>query len=281
MPYKHAHYFVGFVLLVTLAGFWASYFARIDGVPLAFHVHALSATTWLLLLILQSLSIQKGQASFHKLTGKASFALFPFLILGFVMIINVSADRFVSQEGPFIAVAGPAFGIGMVSAIAAYLTLFYLALRNRRNIKLHAGYMLATPLILFESPFSRVIEQFFPWMNFIGSEGPRQVLDMIAISNLLVAAFAMTLYFRNRENGAPWLVATFFVLFQAVVMWFAPDLPIFGSFLSGYARLPVELTMAAGLLLGGLAGYLGWVKGGRRGSSKKMTPDLGPSGALP
>ena len=97
---------------------------------------------------------------------------------------------------------------------------------------------------------------------------------MIAISNILVAAFAITLYFRNRENGAPWLVATFFVLFQAVVMWFAPDLPIFASFLSGYARLPIELTMAVGVMLGGLAGYLGWVKGGRRVSPTKMSPGL-------
>lgn len=99
--------------------------------------------------------------AFHRLVGKASVVFFPILIVGFVMIINVSADRYASQV-PYIAMLGPAFGIGMAIAIVAYLALFYLALRHRRNVKLHAGNMLATPLILFESPFSRIIEQFFP-----------------------------------------------------------------------------------------------------------------------
>ena len=56
---------------------------------------------------------------------------------------------------------------------------FYLALKHRRNVKLHAGYMLATPLILFESPFSRVIDAHLPWLNVIGSEGPQALLDTI------------------------------------------------------------------------------------------------------
>lgn len=261
MPYKYGHYFVGFVLLVTIAGFWASYFTLVGKVPFAFHVHAMTATSWLLLLIAQSVTIHHGKNAVHKLAGKASFVLFPLLITGFVMIINVSAARFAAQESPFIAVLGPAFGIGMLIAIAAYLTLFYLALRNRRNVRLHAGYMLATPLILFESPFSRLMGQFFPWMNVIGSEGPRELLDTIAVSNTLVAAFAVTLYFMNRKNGAPWLVATFFVMLQAVVMWFAPDIAGLDRLFAAYSQAPAGATVALGLLVGGLTGYLGWTAG--------------------
>lgn len=261
MPYKYGHYFVGFVLLVVLGGFWASYFSLIGHVPLAFHVHAMTATSWLLLIIAQSVAIHARKNAIHKLVGKASFVMFPLLIVGFVMIINVSAARFAAQESPFIAVLGPAFGIGMAIAIAAYLTLFYLALRNRRTTKLHAGYMLATPMILFESPFSRLMEAFFPWMNVIGSEGPRGLLDTIVISNSLVAVFAMALYFMDRRNGAPWLVATFFVVLQSVVMWFAPDMPMLNGAFAAYSATPPALTVALGLLAGGAAGYLGWIGG--------------------
>ena len=261
MPYKYGHYFVGFVLLVTVTGFWASYFTMIGNVPLAFHVHAVTATSWLLLLLVQSLAIHRRKNAVHKTLGKASFAMFPLLIVGFVMIINVSAARFATLENPSIAVLGPAFGIGMAIAITAYLTLFYLALRNRRNIKLHAGYMLATPMILFESPFSRLMDQAFPWMNVIGSEGPRQVLDTIAISDAIVAVFAMTLYLLDRKNGAPWLVATFFVVLQAVVMWFAPDIGGLNKLFAAYSQIPTSLTVLLGLLAGGLAGYLGWTRG--------------------
>ena len=267
MPYKYGHYYVGFVLAVILGGFWASYFRIIGGVPLAFHVHAFSATSWLLLLILQSIAIYQRHNAFHKLAGLASFGLFPILIAGFVMIINVSAARYAAQENPFIMLLGPSFGIGMIIAIAAYLTLFYNALRYRKNIRLHAGYMLATPLILFESPFSRLMDQAFPWMNFIGSEGPMAVLDTIAISDGLAILFAMTLYFMDRKNGAPWLVASVFMATQAVVMWFAPSIPLLNTLFLMYAMLSPEFTLLIGVLAGILVGYFGWQRGGGRKSS--------------
>ena len=45
-------------------------------------------------------------------------------------------------------------GVPLAVAVVAYLTLYYRALKHRRNVKLHAGYMLATPLILLRLLFS-------------------------------------------------------------------------------------------------------------------------------
>lgn len=263
MPYKHGHYFVGFVLLVIFVGFWASYFAPIGTVPLAFHVHAFTSMSWLLLLIVQHISIHRRANSFHRQMGRANFVLFPLLILGFVMIIDVSARRYVAQETPSIMHNGPSFGIGMVIAIAAYLTLYYQALKNRRNVKLHAGYMLATPLILFESPFGRVMGQYFPWVNVIGSEEIHAVQDLIAISDAMAIALAMTLYFMDRRHGAPWLIASCFMGLQAVVMWNAPYIPEFGAWFLAYSAVPLPIAMVVGVGAGVLAGWLGWRAGGR------------------
>jgi hypothetical protein len=262
MPYRHAHWFVGFVLLVIMAGFWASYFNRVGGpLPLAFHVHAISSMTWLALLIAQHLTIQRRANALHRQMGRASFVLFPFLILGFVMIINVTAANFAGGQDPFVNLLGSSFAIGMGVAIAAYLTLFYLALKHRRNLKLHAGYMLATPLILFESPFSRVIEQYLPWMNVIGSEGPRAVLDVIVISDGLGVVFALWLWAANRKHGAPWLIAAGFMALQAVAMWFAPDVPAIARGFAAYAAIPPGMTLALGALAGGAAAWFGWEAG--------------------
>ncbi len=259
MPYRHAHFYVGFVLLVVLTGFWASYFAPIASpMPLAFHVHASTATTWLLLLVVQSLVIHRHHRALHKVMGRTSFALFPLLILGFAMIIDVSADRYAVRESDFIAYVGPSFGIGMGVAIAAYLTLFYQALKHRRAVRLHSGYMLATPLILFESPFSRAMDQFFPWMNVIRSEGPHGLLDTIVVSNTLVSAFALALYLRDRKNGTPWLVAIGFMTLQSITMWFGPDWPLLGRLFAAYSLVPDWICFAAALLAGAAAGWFGW-----------------------
>lgn len=261
MPYRYAPYFVGFVLLVIMTGFWASYFGASGPIPLAFHVHAISSMTWLALLIVQHVTIQRRANGFHRQMGRASFVLFPFLILGFMMIINITAERYLRGEDEGVFLLAPAFGIAMAIAIAAYLTLFYLALKHRRNLKLHAGYMLATPLILFESPFSRVMDIYMPWMNVIGSEGPQSILDTIVISDGLAIIFALGLYAMNRKHGAPWLIASGFMALQAVATWFAPSIPLFGSAFGAYAAVPPMITLALGVAAGAATVWLGWEAG--------------------
>ncbi|WP_156255854.1 hypothetical protein [Sandarakinorhabdus oryzae] len=262
MPYRQAHWYVGLVLAVILAGFWASYWSPIRAVPLAFHVHALSSCTWLTLLIVQSVAIHRRSNALHKQLGLASLALFPVMILGFMMIIDVSARHFAAAKNPFSVYLGPSFGIGMLLAIGAYLTLFYLALKHRRTVRLHAGYMLATPLILFESPFSRVIGEFLPWLNIINSKGPQNVLDTIVVGDGIAILFALGLYAMNRKHGAPWLVASAFMATQAVAMWFAPFMPELATAFGAYAQIPFGLTASAGIAAGALAGWLGWRAGG-------------------
>ena len=154
---------------------------------------------------------------------------------------------------------GPSFGIGIATAIAAYLYLFYQALKNRRNVKLHAGYMLATPAILFESPFSRAIDLYFPWMDFLSSEGPRDVLDVIIISDGLVLLFAAALYLRDKKHGAPWLAVMAFVAAQMVLMWTAEYIPGLSAAFAFYAQIPPAL----GALAGAAAAWFGWQHGMR------------------
>lgn len=263
MPYRHAHYFLIGVFLVILLGFWASYFAPLGTpMPLAFHVHAISSMAWIGLLIAQHTAIHRRANALHKQMGLASFALFPFLMLGFMMILNLSASRYAGQESEFIMYAGPSFGFGMIISNAAYLTLFYFAMKHRRNVKLHAGYLLATPMILFESPFGRVIDRYIPQLNVIGSEGFQGLFDTIVISDMMMAALALVLYLMDRKHGAPWLVTMFFLVLQSIVMWFTPFYnDVLGPLFAAYATLPETVTLPLGLILGVAAGWLGWEAG--------------------
>ena len=51
MPYRFAYLYVAVVLVVTIIGFWPSYFSIIDDVPFAFHAHAFTATAWVILCL--------------------------------------------------------------------------------------------------------------------------------------------------------------------------------------------------------------------------------------
>ena len=177
------------------------------------------------------------------------------------MIVDVSAQSYAAAASDFAIRNTPAFGIGTFLAIAAYLTLFYLALKHRRNVRLHAGFMLASPIILFESPFSRVLPEYLPWLNVIGSTGPQEVLDTILIPDLMASTFALVLYFRHRKHGLPWLLAAGFTAVQGVVMWYAPFIPQLGPWFGTYAQIPLPLTVSAGIAAGALVTWLGWRAG--------------------
>jgi hypothetical protein len=264
MPYRHAKFFVAFVLVVIVIGFWNSYFVPIAEVPTAFHVHAFTAITWVTLLLVQDWAIRSGRRRLHKIGGMFSLFLFPFLIVGFVMIINVSAAGYAANENPTARFLGPSFGLTMLIAILAYLVLFYQALRHRRNVRLHAGYMLTTPLILFESPFSRIIDSYLPFLVFTGSDFPQRILDAIVIAMALSIAFALVLYLRDRKSGFPFLVAAGFLIVEAISMYVGTNIQWVRQGFGVYAQIPAALTIFLGFVLGAAVSWFGWRSAGRR-----------------
>ncbi len=269
MPYRHANYWVALTIGVIVWGFWGSYFNPPGSIPAAFHVHALTSLAWLGLLMLQIWSIQNGRRELHRFAGKLSFALFPMLIVGFVMIVNVSAAGALDPDdrgGQFFAAS---FGFSMAIAIAAYLTVYFLALKHRNNVALHAGYMLTTPLILFESPLSRVILDVIPLGAITGSDFPQLVLDAIVLSMLLSVVFAVVVYLRVKKYGAPFLVAAGFLVVESITMYFGPQLDWAREAFLAYARLPTWTTLVAGFLMGAMAAWLGWRATGKRVAARQ------------
>ncbi|MBY6204251.1 hypothetical protein [Halomonas denitrificans] len=258
MPYRHAQYFLVFVLLTIVVGFWGTYWRPITDVPLAFHVHAFTATTWVLLLMLQHWSIHGRRRRLHRLVGTASLALFPFLIVGFVMIINVAAGRFVAADDASARFLAPSFGLSMIFAVLAYLVLYVQGLRHRRSVRLHAGYMLTTALVLFESPFSRILLEHLPFLVFTSSDFPQRILDAIVLAMAMAIAFSLVMYLRDRRGGVPFLVAAVLMILQAVTMYYGTYSETFRAVFAWYATLPAGWTIGTGFALGVIAAWVGW-----------------------
>lgn len=260
MPYKYAYLLLGLVLVVTIIGFWPTYFSIIDDVPFAFHAHAFTATAWIILVGFQSWSIHHGARVLHRKVGIFSLLLFPLLIASFVMIINVSASRFLKGDSQFWQQFGPIFGYIMVTAITAYLVLFFQALRHRRNVYLHAGYMLATPFMLWEASFGRVLNQYVPSFQIEGPAELHKVMDAIVISDMMAVALASFLYLRNRKHGTPFLVVAALLLAQIGGIYLLDEALWLRELFTSYGQLSQEATVGTGFVLGALVAWLGWTK---------------------
>ncbi|HEY5711596.1 MAG TPA: hypothetical protein VIT38_06850 [Allosphingosinicella sp.] len=263
MPYPRAHYYVLLVMAVTVAGFWQSYFSTFTQGPWQFHAHGVAASVWVILVLTQSWTAQRRQFGWHAAAGKASLLLFPFLIAGLAAIIDLTAKGYVLGERPDRVMYGGSFLVGLVLAIAAYVLLYYRALKHRRKVWLHAGYMLATPLILWESPLSRVLITFVPGLGIAGPQDLPHVLHSIEWSMATSVIFCLVVRWRVGERAQPFLVAGLFVVAQMVAMGQLGDLAIVRSAVSFIGYLPSAAVVAAGFATGALTSWAGWNAGKR------------------
>ena len=107
MPYRHAHwYLIGLLALAGLA-FWPQYLSQVRTAPAQYHLHGITATLWVLMLIAQSMTIHRDQRQVHRKLGTLSLVLFPLFLAGGSTIFLGMAQRFV-EGSPFHVMYGAA-----------------------------------------------------------------------------------------------------------------------------------------------------------------------------
>ncbi len=263
MPYPRAHYYVLFVMAVIVAGFWPSYFLKWGTVPWQFHAHGVAASIWVMMVAGQSWTAHHKQYPLHRAIGKSSLLLFPFLIAGLAAIIDVTGKGFVAGDDPVRTMFGASFLIGLVLAIAAYVTVYYRALKFRRKVWVHSGYMLTTPLILFESPFSRLMIMFIPALMINGPQDFHRIMTSILWAMALSLLFIAALWWKYREKANPFLVAAGFIAAQMVTMGLMADSAPLKAMLTVIGNLPSTTVVLTGFAIGAATSWLGWQAGKR------------------
>lgn len=264
MPYPRAPYYILIVMAVIAVGFWPSYFSVWGSSAWQFHAHGIAAGIWVAMVALQSWSAHhRSRLPLHRTTGKASLILFPFLIAGLCAIIDRTGKGFVAHDDPVRTMLGGSFLVGIAVAIAAYATLFYRALKFRRSVWIHAGYMLSTPLILFESPFSRVLNMYVGPFMVRGPAEFGRILPSILWSMALELAVIAVIWLRFRAKATPFLVAGCFIAAQMAAMSLLKDLAIWKVVLTAIGNAPSAAIWGTGFVIGALSSWAGWQAGKR------------------
>jgi hypothetical protein len=263
MPYRRAHYLVLVVIAVIAAGFWQSYFSVWGKVPWQFHAHGVAASIWVLMVLAQSWSVHHGQLPLHRAVGKSSLLLFPFLIGGLAAIIDLTGKGYVAANDPVRVMFGGEFLIGLSLAVAAYVTLFYRALKFRRKVWVHSGYMLATPLILFESPLSRVFGTWLPGLTVHGPQDFGRIIPSIEWAMAVELAVIAAIWLGYRDKARPFVVAAGFIVAQMLTMGLLHDNALLKALLTLLGHTPSAAIVLTGFAVGALTSWAGWQAGKR------------------
>lgn len=263
MPYRNAPYYILICIAVIVAGFWESYFSVWGNVPWQFHAHGVAASIWVLMILAQSWTPHHDQLSIHRAVGKSSLLLFPFLIGGLAAIIDLTAKGFVAANDPVRVMFGGQFLIGLALAMAAYVVLYYRALKFRRKVWVHSGYLLATPLILFESPLSRVFGTWLPGLTIRGPQDFDLIIPSIVWAMAVELVIIAAIWFAYRDKAKPFLVAAVFIVGQMLTMGLLSDNALLEGLLVDLAKVSSAIVVFVGMAIGALTSWVGWQAGKR------------------
>lgn len=262
MPYRHAHWFLLAIFPLAALAFWPGYLATIASAPLEMHLHGVTATLWLTLLVVQSWSIHSGQLTLHRTFGTASLALFPLFLAGGSTIFLGMAQRYSEGSSPFYALYASRLALIDLVSVAAFALSYFEALRQRSRTQLHARYMLATVLFLLPPILGR-LAPLLPPLAIAGPEDFGKLGVGFQLANGITAAIAFFLALGSGRHGRPFWLAGLATVFGALLFELLGPLPAWKALFVQFAHVPVlPFALAAGLIGAGIA-YAGWVLGRR------------------
>lgn len=264
MPYRHAWLFIVALIAATVFAFWRSYFGVLSSASAGFHIHGLTATLWMLLLLAQSWTPHRRQMAAHRLVGRATFVAAPLFAAGAMGVMHSMAVGTAGGD-PFYALWGAKLGLLDALAFGAVLFGVCMALRHRRNVHLHAGYMLSTALPLVSPVLGRVFNQTVPGLMVRGPQDFPVFGAGVQLANLVAGLIALWLWRRDPSHGRPWAIALAVVVAQIVCFQvLGADGAGRGAF-EMVGKPPLAVLLTLGLAVGAATVAIGWnAMAGRR-----------------
>lgn len=268
MPYRHAHWYLLALFPLAALAFWRSYLSQLGTASMEFHLHGITATLWLMLLVAQSWTIRHGQRQMHRTVGTASLVLFPLFLAGGAGIFFGMADRFAAGS-PFHVMYAPALAWFDFVGVGGFAYFYYEALRQRRKVHPHSGYMLATVFFLLPPIFGRLSA--IP-LGVTGPEDFHKLGTGFHLANLLIAATAFAIAWRRGRHGRPFALAGILTVVASLLFATIGAMPAWQAVFARAADLPsAPFAFAAGLA-GVAIAYAGWMAGRR-----SLPPDVVPA----
>src|SRR5918993_1962480 len=138
--YRNLGYFFMLLIPLTFFAFYRTYINQFpnfnEKVTMMIHLHAVIAGLWIFIIISQPLFIRQKNLKAHRMVGKASYIIFPLLIVSFLpQIIRII------ESGNYKFLIFPV-GDGVL------LIAFYsLAIYYKRKLYKHMRYIIAGALV--------------------------------------------------------------------------------------------------------------------------------------
>ena len=258
MPYRNAWIYCLAMIAMTVLAFWPGYFSRLGTAKIAWHIHAITATAWMLLLAAQSWSIDRGKRARHRSLGLGVFLLVPLFMVGAAGVEHSMAIATASGRDPFYKLWGPALGFVDLIGAAAFLLFATMALKERRNVARHAAWLLATPLLLIPPALARVYNAHLPGLIIHGPQDFPLFRWSVHLGGLTGVGIGLWIWSRNRRHGQPWLIVAAVILLQSLAFETIGSSALWKAAFEAFADVSPPGHAAGAAVVAAMALWWGW-----------------------
>lgn len=220
-------------LATMMAGFWPSFFARLDETDLPHLVHGVTATLWMTIAVLQAWLIRRRAVGTHRKLGRWLLVLPPIIVVSGLQMIGVMLTHY-SDPPPLVS-----FKFAYLDALGLVLFLVGVGLAvhhaRRHEVALHLRWMACTVLIALEPALERLYLTLLPGLV-------RDFDAALYVSLFTVEAILVVLIVRDWRAGrlsAPYPVLLAFFVTMHVTATAVASHP-------GFQSLALQLSGGAG-----------------------------------
>jgi hypothetical protein len=262
MPYRRLPFMIGIIVGLAVVAFWPGYVRKLDTSAPLFHLHAITATLWILAVGFQAWSINARHRDLHRAGGIATLAMFPLFMAGAGGVTYTMAQSTLKGD-PFYMLWGAKLGIIDAISAVAILWLVHLALVQRRNVHLHANAMVGTLLFVTMPLFSRLLNQFVPGLKINGPADFPIFGAGLQLSQAMAFLLALWLAARAGKNRLPFVVVAVVLALQSLLFETFATSGAWVALHRSVASAPAALVLGVHALAGALVVWHGWQKGSR------------------
>ncbi len=196
---------------LVLVAFWPLYLSRPLGSSDRYtHLHAITGSLWLCLLIVQPLAVHRHRYTLHRWFGRSTFVLAP---LFFIAGILLSHYRLVSMDDATFAAEGYAHFLPFYASIV-FAAAYLLGLKYRHLPDAHGRFMLLTAIPLIDPVIGRVLFFYFPPL-------PHPLLyQAITFGLATIAAAVLVFSYKRPASPRRALIGYFVLLVTLEIGWF-------------------------------------------------------------
>ena len=150
--FKTAHLWLLIPFAIFIWGFYNSYWSVFTKVPFRQHVHSLTATLWIVILVIQPWIYNNKPISYHRKVGFVALFLAGGVVFTALALL------------PF---NGPGYGITFSNLLqlTGFSASVILAIFNSREYKKHARWMISTLFWVFPPATARLFRNTVPEIN--------------------------------------------------------------------------------------------------------------------